>query len=197
MGASSGVSRHDFVSAERHVVSCVRGRTVRAFAAASRDMFGEAATRELIATLPEAARADVDEQDWVPAEYVTWWCERAFEGPLGRDPAKLRAWACRMIDHGFGRFRRLLLTIATPAGLVRRAGDLWREEFNQGRLVAYTTSPGSAIASLHDHVFLAKDVTRDLLAETFRYNVELAGGRGAREQHTLHANGALIVELSW
>ena len=197
MGATSGVSRHDFVSAERHVVSCVRGRTVRAFAAASRDLFGEAALRDLIASLPEAARSEVDEQDWVPAEHAIWWCERAFAGPLGRDPVKLRAWACRMIDHGFGRVRRLLLTIATPAGMIRRAGDLWREEFNEGRLVAYATSPRSAIASLHDHVFLKSEVTRDLLAETFRHNVELAGGRGAREQHSLHATGALIVDLSW
>jgi hypothetical protein len=154
-------------------------------------MFGEQVERALMAGIAEP------EGDWVAIDSIVTVCERAWRGPLGHDRETLRTWSDRMMDHGFGLARKLLLAIATPSGLLRRAGELWRDEFSDGRLIAYNTSPTSAIASLHDHVFLDTELMRTIIAETFRYSLQLTGAKGAREVHEIAANGALVVRLSW
>lgn len=196
-GVPLETARHDAVSGDRiAVVRCTRARTLHALARATRDMFGDPVERELLAAIPSEARA-LDDHEWLSIDHLERFCELAWEGPLGGNLALLRTWTDRMIDHGFGRVRRLLLTIATPAGLVRRAGELWRDEHTDGRLIAYSTSPKSAIATLHEHDFIGNPLMRQLVAETFRYSLELAGARGAQEAHHAHANGTLVVNLTW
>lgn len=198
MGALTGAASHDAVSGERIAVArCARGRTLNAFARATVDLFGEPALASVIASLPEVARPEVDDAAWIPIEHVVWFCEAAWRGPLAEDPSKLRAWTDRKMEHGFVAMRRLLLDITTPAGLLRRGGELWRDEFSDGRLVAYSTSPTSGVATLHDHVFIDTEVMRFMIAESFRYALQLSGAADAREQHTIHASGALLVQINW
>lgn len=191
MGAVQGAARHDAVSGERiAIASRTRARTVDAFAAATRELLGESAAREVMADL-----SPID-GEWAPTADVVEICERAWRLMHG-DVSLRNAWADRMIDHGFGRVRKLLLAVATPAGLLRRAGELWRDEFSDGRLIAYTTSPTSATASLHEHAFVETALMRDIISETFRYTLTLTGARDAREVHEIHANGTLVIRLSW
>ncbi len=198
MGAPSGAASHDAVSGERIAVArCARGRTRNAFARATVDLFGEGALASLLASLSEADRAHVDDTAWIPVEQVVRFCEAAWKGPLAQDPLKLRAWTDRKMDHGFAAMRRLLLDITTPAGLLRRGGELWRDEFSDGRLVAYSTSPTSGVATLHDHVFIDTEVMRFMIAESFRYALHLSGATDAREHHTIHGTGALLVQINW
>ena len=167
--------------------------TLRACLAATRDVLGEDA---LHAVSPRGDSSH-DDRDWIPVDLVVSLCERLWDGPMAHNHATLRAWTDRMLDHGFGRVRRVFLSIATPASVVRRAGELWRGEFSDGRLVAYSTSETSARVSLHEHVFLETELMRDVVAESYRYALELAGGKGARETHAVRDNGVLVVELNW
>jgi hypothetical protein len=198
MGAPLGAASQSAVSGQRIAVArYARGRTMRALVQATRDLYGEEAVAQISVAMPEAARADLDEDAWVPLEHIIRWCELAWDGPLRREPRALVTFVDRMMDHGFGRVRRLLLAVATPAGLVRRAGDLWREEFSNGRLVAYATSPNAAAITLHDHAFMETELMRAVIAESFRYALQLSGATDAREEHEIHSNGALLVKISW
>lgn len=198
MGAPSGATSQDAVSGERIAVArCARGRTARAFARATRELYGDAAVAEIVAALPDGARGAIEEDAWIPIEHIIRFCELAWDGPLAHDRVELARWVDRMMDHGFGRVRKLLLAIATPAGVLRRASDLWREEFTDGRLVAYTTSPTTAAVSLYDHVFIDTELMRNVIAESFRYALRLSGATDAREEHTIDSNGALLVQITW
>ena len=190
MGALGAVARESSASGIV-LAKRARARTLRAFAQATREMFGEHVERALMESLPSA------DGEWVDVEAVVAICERAWRGPLGHDEEQLRVWTDRMMDRGFGLARKLLLAIATPSGLLRRAGDLWRDEFTTGRLVAYNTSPTTALATLHDHIFLETELMRAVVSETFRYSVQLTGAKDVREVHEIAANGALVVHLSW
>lgn len=193
MGAQSvtGLGPGREVAGDR-AANSVRALTLHACASATRDMFGESVLREVM-----GSTRTVEEREWVPVEQIMSICECLWDGVMARDGAVLRRWTDGVLDHGFGRVSRLFLSIATPAVLVRRAADLWRGEFSDGRLVAYTTSETSARLSLHEHRFLETALMRDVVSESYRYAVCLTGATGARETHIMRDTGALTVDLTW
>lgn len=197
MGAELEKSRSEVSTGER-VASRVRGHTMLAFREAARELFGEQGLTRIGSRLPTSMLTRIDQRsEWVPAEFVVAWAEAAWDCLLAHDEVALARYIDRMIDLGFGRVRRLLLAIATPQGVVRRATELWRGELTDGRLVSYGTSPTSARMVLHDHPFLESALLRAIVAEAFRYSLALAGAKDAVAHHEGELGGPLVVSLSW
>lgn len=197
MGELERNRRPEITTGER-LTSRVRGHTLPALSEASRELFGDDGHRALLDRLPSPIHAKLQSPpEWVSLELVIAWIEAAWEGPLRQDHAQLARLVDRTLDLGFGRVRRLLLTIATPHGVVRRASELWRGEMSDGRLVTYGTSPTSARFVLHDHPFLEHPLLRTLTAESFRHAIVLAGAKDAVAEHAGEVGQPLVVNLSW
>jgi len=188
--------REDASGQRRVLVSGARARTLQGFIAASREVFGEETHRRMCERVASHVldALTLDGEAWVPVDDVIEWCEASL---CDEDEGRIRAFVDVMMNHGFGKVRRVLLQIATPHGVLRRAGELWREEFTDGRLVAYATSPNTAIATLYEHRFLESPLLRAVVAESFRYTLQLSGAADVNERHGSDGDGPLIVRLSW
>lgn len=189
--------RREITTGER-LASRARGHTLSAYSQATRELYGEEWQRRLASQLPKHVQVKLDQPpEWIPVEYAIAWMDAVWEGPMRQDRTELVRFVDRVLDHGFGREKRLLLTIATPPGVVRRASELWRGEMSDGRVVSYGTSPTSARFVLYDHPFLEHPLWREITAETFRYAVALAGAKDAIEQHEGDLGQPLVVNVSW
>jgi hypothetical protein len=188
--------RDDASGQRRALVTGVRARTLQGFIHATREVLGDEAYARVCAEVHPRILESIasDGEDWVPTEDVIAWCESALRTA---DNDAIRRFVDVMMNHGFGRVRRVLLQIATPHGVLRRASELWREEFTDGRLVAYATSPNSAVATLYQHRFLDSPLLRTIVAESFRYTLELSGATSVTEEHVSDDNGPLVVRLSF
>lgn len=176
----------------------VRARAVNGLREATREVYGAAEVDRVLASLTDEQRASLQfEREWVPVSLMEAWVAALLEGPGAHDRAAFRRCVDRGLDLGFGRVKKTLLAIATPHGIVRRASELWRGEFTEGRVVAFSTSPTSASLTLHDHCTLASPLMREVVAETFRRALELAGARDAVERHSGEPGSPLPILVSW
>jgi hypothetical protein len=163
-------------------------------------IFGQDAVAEVAARLPSAVRKTTLERPipaWVPETHMIAFCGVVDEVLARGDQKRLEAWVARAIDDGFGVARRVLLTIATPPVIVRRASELWRDEFGAGRLVAYGTQPNEAMITLHDHPFTETPRMRVVVAEALRRTLELAGAEDAAAAYDPESARTLAVSLCW
>ena len=64
------------------------------------------------------------------------WQEAVFEGRPARSDDELRRYIYKVVDSGFGRVRRLLVNLVTPATLCTRAAELWHDEHTHGEISA-------------------------------------------------------------
>lgn len=176
----------------------VSGRTAAALLPAARQALGEEGARRVAARLGRAVRAATiestpDDDHWYAEVVVSDWCEAvAAERGVGED---LRAFVRATMEQSFARQHRLLFSIATPAGIVRRASELWRSQFARGRLVAYTEPPRRAVAILHDHGFSASPTMRAVIVEILRHALSLGGARGVAASDG--GGEPLVVHLEW
>ncbi|MGZ3421890.1 MAG: hypothetical protein ACXVEF_10020 [Polyangiales bacterium] len=188
-------------SGERRAFAhAVRGRILEGFKPAVRQIFGEDAVVRIAAHLPDAVRAstlDGPTPNWVPEAHMIAFCTAVDEVLGGGDDEALRRWSASAIDHGFGVARRVLLTIATPSVIVRRSGELWRDEFTSGRLVAFSTQSNEALLTLHESPFTEAVRMRVVVAEAYRRTVELAGANDVAAAYDPESARTLAVTLCW
>lgn len=200
MGAEASrdeVEVREDASGERASTNLRRGRAhiLQGVAHATRELRGDDALARAMSELPSEIGDSLTRpaDEWVPVEHIVSFIEATL-GPL--DDAKLRESVRLTMDHKWSRARRLLLAIATPSGIVRRASELFRQDFSDGRAVAYMTSPCSAVVTLHDHHFAETPLLRTIAAETVRYALQLSGATDVTEHHT-DDDGPLVVRLTW
>lgn len=134
---------------------------------------------------------------WVAERHVIALGDAAWEGPCARDRATFHRWIDQMIDYGFGRVRRVLLSLANPPMLLRRAPDLWREDHTHGTFGYVPLAVDSARITLRDHAYIDSPVQRDAFAEALRHAMSLCNIRGVTAEETQAPPGALYVVLRW
>ena len=176
--------------------TAARARALQGAMHATREVLGEAAYARLLAEVSPSPGSvlNLAADEWIPLEHLAVWCEASLRDA---GPAMVRPFVDRMMRDAFGRVRRVLLQIATPHGVLRRSSELWREDFSGGRLVAYATSPNTAIATLYEHRLLDSAVLRAMVAESFCYTLRLSGAIDATEEHGGDAGAPLLVRISW
>src|SRR5690606_6138914 len=99
---------------------CARRTIFTAFRRAAVDLWGEAGLQQIGDAMTEEARrrcidSIVIEEEMLPERFVLEWYEHAWAGPARRDRDAYDRFLDRMMDHGFGRVRKFLLGMATPA----------------------------------------------------------------------------------
>jgi hypothetical protein len=168
-----------------------------------RDLWGEDGLRDLEARLPDATREATRGPEfaplrWYPTRYLVEWHAAMMDGPAGNDEAAFRRGVARSIDFGFGRVRRVLLSIATPMLLAERAAVLWRHENTHGVLAVDTSgrAEGKGRVTLTGHPFVRTPLSRKAFAEVLRHILSLSRAQNVRESHAATGE-ALVVALTW
>ena len=176
------------------------GARVRATVDATRDLWGEVGVEGVLARLAPEQRAPftcASPPRWVPERTYMAWTTAIWDGPGARDGEALRRWVDRVTDRGFGTAKRMIMSLASPWVIVRRAGALWRTEHSHGDLAVTPQGGDAGRFELRHHPFAEDDVAADAIAEAFRYIVFRCRTRWASEAHERDASGALLVTVRW
>ncbi len=166
---------------------------------AAHDLWGQPGVRAILEAMPHAERveaADETVREWVPERVVVAWGMATWEGPAARDRARLNAFLARHVDHGFGRVRRFLMRMASPAHFFDQAPAFWRRDHTHGALETHH-EPGAGLVRLREHPYAETPHMRAAIAEIFRYTVQSMRAREVVETHALEPGGALVIRIRW
>ncbi len=167
---------------------------------ATREVFGDAGVEDVLGRLGDDERGaflpGAKLRVWEPDRLLVAWVLAVWEGPCGRSRPDLARWAGAITGRGFGRARRVLISIASPWTLLRRAEALWRGEHTHGTLTVVPVGSQGARVTLRGHLLAQHAVTRDVMAEAFRYIVQLCWVHEVTETHE-HKDDAVHVLVSW
>jgi len=179
---------------------CAAQRVFVASRAAAVELYGDAGLRVIGERLPPDVRAVLVDsaiitEPWLPERFVMAWQEAVFEGPARSGDDELRRYIHKVVDSGFGRVRRLLVNLVTPATLCTRAAELWGDEHTHGELTAVPTGQVVTIRLRH-HPYVTRPVARLVMAESLRYAANLTRAKRVAEVHRVDGD-ALEVRLTW
>ncbi len=181
--------------------SKARGTIFVAFREAAMELWGEHGLQLLASALPDDVRAGtldsvMTSAGLYPERYAVAWFNAAYAVMSRRIDREFYAFLDSMMDHGFGRVRRALLRLATPAFLLDQAANLWRHDHSHGTLVSETTRGlGTLVLSNHEYVWDV--VARAAVAEIFRYGVQLTGAQQVTASHKITSPNVLTITLRW
>src|SRR5262249_20545178 len=125
-------------------------------------------------------------------------CRAAWEGPAAQNVGPYHTFLGRSAFHGFGRFQKIILGLASPHAIAARVPSLWRRDHPHGDLAAEVTRTGCTLR-LRDHPYVETEFARERISQTFRQVMSLTriGQAEVRVHHGLDARGALLVHLHW
>jgi hypothetical protein len=134
--------------------------------------------------------------DWIPLDDLIAWHMAVWNGPAKRNEAVFFEHVHKTVDQGFGRVKRLLLSVATPRTLAPRVVALWSDEYSTGRLEAGTIENDSVTLTLRNHPYVQHALMRTVIAEVYRYVVSLTRVESVTAVHAVR-DAALVVVLRW
>jgi hypothetical protein len=163
-------------------------------------MWGKTGLKAIADALPQDVRDRTASlrplDDWIPLDDLIAWHVAVWNGPAKRNEAIFIEHVHRTLDQGFGRVKRLLLSMATPHSLAPRVVNLWSDEYSTGRLEAVDLTKQSVTLILHDHAYVQHALMRTVIAEVYRYVLTLTRVKSVTVVHAVR-NGALVVVLRW
>jgi hypothetical protein len=162
-------------------------------------MWGSDGVRKVVEALPpdvrERTAGMLPLPEWVLVDDLIAW-HVALKGGLGRDDAMFQKHVHKTVDQGFGKVKRLLLSMATPHTLAPRAAALWRDEYSTGRLTAMSIDKQSVSLTLRDHPYVHHALMQTVITEVYRYIVSLTSAKIVTAQ-TIARNDELTVRMQW
>jgi hypothetical protein len=132
---------------------------------------------------------------WLPERWLMEWHQAVWSGPAAGNEVVFHRFIHRTVTQGFGRVRKLLLTLVTPPTLITRAAELWRDEHTHGVLTAHVEGRAGTLL-LRDHPFAQNKLSALVLAESMRHAATLSRCSSAHQTHSLTSAG-LEVRLTW
>jgi hypothetical protein len=179
--------------------SLVRRRSLIGFRTACEIMWGSEGVQRIAEALPSEVRERTASflplPEWLPVDDLIAWHMAVKEGP-GQDEALFKQHVHVTVDQGFGKVKRLLLSIATPHTLAPRAAALWRDEYSSGRLEARPIDKRCVTLTLSDHPFVHHPLMRPVIAEAYRYIVSLTSAKIVTAE-LLSKSDELTVRMRW
>ena len=179
--------------------ACAGSRVFVASRVAALAMYGADGLKDIATRLPEAARVVADNalitEKWLPEDWIMAWHDAVWHGPARTDDDAFRNYVRRVVDAGFGRVRRLLVNLVTPATLCNRAAELWHDEHTHGEITAHPEGNVVTIR-LRAHPYVMKPVSRLVMAESLRHAASLTRAKDVNELHHLDGD-TLEVKLTW
>jgi hypothetical protein len=179
---------------------CAGQRVFVASRAAAVELYGDGGLREIAERLPPDVRgALIDSalitEAWLPERFVMAWQEAVFEGPARGSDDEFRRYVDKVVDSGFGRVRRLLVNLVTPATLCTRAAELWHDEHTHGEISAAPTGH-VVVIKLRKHPYVTRPIARLVMAESLRHAASLTRVKRVEQLHRIEGD-ALEVRLTW
>jgi hypothetical protein len=177
---------------------CAGQRVFVASRAAAVELYGEGGLREIADRLaPDVRGALLDSaiitEPWLPERFVMAWQEAVFAGPAHGSDDEFCRYVHKVVDAGFGRVRRLLVNLVTPATLCVRAAELWHDEHTHGEISA-TPTERVVVIRLRDHPYVTRPIARMVMAES--HAARLTRAKRVEELHRVDGD-ALEVRLTW
>lgn len=181
---------------------CARRTIFLALRQAAIELWGQEGLRQISGGMSSQARARCIEplvfgEEMLPERFVLEWYEAVWEGPAGRNHPLYDRFLDTMMDHGFGKVRKFLLGVATPAIVVRKCGELWRQDHTHGSLEVRIVTDHHFELTLSDHPYLETPLGRSSIAEIYRYALSLARARSVHAKHWLNSPRTLTVRIDW
>jgi hypothetical protein len=181
---------------------CARRTIFSAFRAAALELWSEDGLRQVASHMSkECADETVDTvvivKEWLPEDYVMQWYGAAWEGPAHRDRQAFLTFIDRMMDHGFGRVRKFLISFASVQMAITKVPELWRHDHTHGSVSARLISDREYVATLVDHVYITTPISRLAITEIYRHATSMF--RGIEEpvaSHSFEPN-RLDMRVSW
>jgi hypothetical protein len=179
---------------------CAAQRVFVASRAAAVQLYGDEGLRAVGEHLPADVRAALVDsplitESWLPERFVMAWQETVFAGPVRGSDDEFRHYIAKVVDSGFGRVRRLLVQLVTPATLCTRAAELWHDEHTHGEISADPTGH-VVVIKLRNHPYVTRPIARLVMAESLRYAASLTRVKRVEQLHRLDGD-ALEVRLTW
>lgn len=177
-----------------------RGTLVAGALAAVRAMWEEEGIARLGGLLePEVRHALLDAivlpVGWYPEPYFESLCHAVWNGLAARDDALFQSFIHGSIDSVWGRVHRVLMGLATPGLLARRAPELWRHDHSHGELSVELRDRSGTIR-IARYPYIRADLMAHAQAESLRYILSHARVREVRVSHVLQ-DDVLSVKLDW
>jgi hypothetical protein len=180
--------------------SLVHRRSLIGFRSACEAMWGPNGYKAVAELLPTDVRERTASMrplpDWIPLDDLIAWHVAVWNGPAKRNEAVFIEHVHKTVDQGFGRVKRLLLSMATPRSLAPRVVALWSDEYSTGRLEAGSIENDSVTLTLRNHPYVQHALMRTVIAEVYRYVVSLTRVKSVSAVHAVR-DAALVVVLRW
>ncbi|CAN5903798.1 hypothetical protein BH11MYX4_BH11MYX4_32990 [soil metagenome] len=162
-----------------------------------RDGLDEAVARLPVDTREATFEAPALAAAWVAERHVVAWGHAIWEGPARRQRGAYERFIDRQIDLSFGRIRRFMLSVVSPATLLEKAPAIWREDHSHGDVATEVLGRNEGTWKLANHAFTSTPQLRASMAEVVRYCVSLTNARAVTAQHTLELGCILVVRVRW
>lgn len=91
----------------------------------------------------------------------------------------------------------MLVRLATPRLLARRAPELWRRDHSHGDVEVTVLDAVRLRLRLSDHPWVRDPVMRRFQARSFRYILSLTRVRDLGTVESTDAGGALVMTATW
>ncbi len=179
----------------------VRGTAFLGLRAAAEELWGAEGIRDIAQRLrPEVRAAVVDDivlpSTWLPEASLIELCSAAWTGPAGATEAAFSAFVGRSAFHGWGRFRKMLLGMATPPMLAARAPDLWKRDHTHG-LLHSDLLPDGSVTRLTGSAYGGDEFSRMLIFETFRQIMSMTRVKLTRAWHQYEPPDTIAMHMLW
>jgi hypothetical protein len=182
------------------LVPLVHRKSLIGFRAACEKLWGQTGYERVCTDLPEDVRKRtaglVPLPDWIPVDDLVAWHLAVWNGITRKDERRFTEHVRATVDQGFGRVKRVLLSLATPHTLAPRVGPLWNDEYSTGVLQAANLEQHSVELRLRQHPYVEIPLMRSVIAEVYRYVLSLTRADNVTAVHTVR-DGALLVVLRW
>ncbi len=178
----------------------VHRKSLIGFRAACEQMWGPMGYEAIRSALP----ADVSDRtagmrplpDWVPLHDLIAWHEAVWNGPARREEKIMTQHIRATVDQGFGRVKRVLLSMSTPHTIAPRVAALWRDEYSTGSLEAASLEEKRVQLVLSDHPYVHIPLMRYVIAEVFHYVLGMTHVEDVVSTHAVQGS-SLVVGLRW
>ena len=178
-----------------------RGTLVAGALAAIAELWGAQGVAEVRHRLGAAARRAILDEivlpvGWYPEEHFESLCEAVWSSLARHDVPVFETFIRRSIDHVWGRVHRMLMSLATPHLLARRAPALWRHDHTHGELAVELRERDGTVR-VRGYPYAPSSIMPRGQAESLRYILSHARVRDVRASHLVDVRGEFVVTLGW
>jgi hypothetical protein len=178
-----------------------RGSVALGMKSAAIELWGKDALTSIAESMSSESRLAMFDElllpiSWVPESSVIEFWRVAWDGPLAESTTATQKYVEKAVQHGWGRFRKVFVSLMTPTLLANRAQQLWRHDHTHGELTA-TMSGNTGLVRLADHAYVDSPVACRFMAASFHVIVAMSNARDVTSSYDVHDRRALRVKLAW